>query len=207
MTLMTLRQALELLEREHLITRRHGLGHVRRRALHRLRHPPAPPVRRRSLGARASTSPRGCWAARFAAADRRVAGGAAVCRPRRARARARAAAAGRRPSDEPAALVPRRRRIGEEVVRADLAPTPLRQVARVQARRRRHARAARRVSAVRLGRREARELGCRAGAPAFESERVSYDAGGAAGRLRPRLHPGRPLPDHPRTPLRRSVTS
>jgi DNA-binding GntR family transcriptional regulator len=31
---------------------------------------------------------------------------------------------------------------------------------------------------VRLGRREARELGCRAGEPAFESERVSYDAAG-----------------------------
>jgi DNA-binding GntR family transcriptional regulator len=35
------------------------------------------------------------------------------------------------------------------------------------------------VSAVRLGRREARELGCRAGEPAFESERISHDAGGA----------------------------
>src|SRR5438093_1567399 len=35
------------------------------------------------------------------------------------------------------------------------------------------------VSAVRLGRREAGELGCPAGAPAFESERVSYDAAGA----------------------------
>src|SRR5205814_8399130 len=35
------------------------------------------------------------------------------------------------------------------------------------------------VSAARLGRREARELGCRAGVPAFESERVSFDAGGA----------------------------
>jgi DNA-binding GntR family transcriptional regulator len=35
------------------------------------------------------------------------------------------------------------------------------------------------VSAVRLGRREARELGCRAGLPGFESERVSFDATGA----------------------------
>jgi DNA-binding GntR family transcriptional regulator len=30
------------------------------------------------------------------------------------------------------------------------------------------------VSAIRLGRREARELRCRAGVPAFESERISY---------------------------------
>jgi len=41
------------------------------------------------------------------------------------------------------------------------------------------ARARETVSAVRLGRREARELGCPTGAPAFESERVSYDAAGA----------------------------
>jgi len=32
---------------------------------------------------------------------------------------------------------------------------------------------------VRLERSEARELSCRTGAPAFESERVSYAAGGA----------------------------
>jgi GntR family transcriptional regulator len=69
-------------------------------------------------------------------------------------------------------------RIGDDVVRADLAHTPLH-----------HAlehklgivieRARETVSAVRLARREARELGCPAGAPAFESERVSYDAAGA----------------------------
>jgi DNA-binding GntR family transcriptional regulator len=34
------------------------------------------------------------------------------------------------------------------------------------------------VSAVRLGGREARQLGCASGAPAFESERVSFDAAG-----------------------------
>src|SRR2546427_413753 len=37
----------------------------------------------------------------------------------------------------------------------------------------------RRFAAVRLGRREARDLGCRAGEAAFESERISHDAGGA----------------------------
>ena len=68
-------------------------------------------------------------------------------------------------------------RIGEEVVRADLGLTPLRQVLEhklgIAVRGARET-----VSAVRLGRREARELGCRAGAPAFESERLSYGAGG-----------------------------
>ena len=34
------------------------------------------------------------------------------------------------------------------------------------------------VSAVRLGGREARALACAPGAPAFESERVSFDAAG-----------------------------
>jgi GntR family transcriptional regulator len=68
--------------------------------------------------------------------------------------------------------------LGDEVIRADLALTPLHQVLEfklgVVV-----TRASETVSAVRLGRREARELGCRAGEPAFESERVSYDAGGA----------------------------
>src|SRR5205823_5580347 len=68
--------------------------------------------------------------------------------------------------------------IGDEVARADLAFTPLRQVLE-------HKlgivieRARETVSAVRLARREARELRCSAGAPAFESERVSCDAAGA----------------------------
>jgi GntR family transcriptional regulator len=68
--------------------------------------------------------------------------------------------------------------LGDEVIRADLALTPLHQVLEfklgVVI-----TRASETVSAVRLGRREARDLGCRAGEPAFESERVSYDAGGA----------------------------
>jgi GntR family transcriptional regulator len=67
--------------------------------------------------------------------------------------------------------------LGDEVIRADLALTPLHQVLEfklgVVI-----TRASETVSAVRLGRREARDLGCRAGEPAFESERVSYDTGG-----------------------------
>jgi GntR family transcriptional regulator len=68
--------------------------------------------------------------------------------------------------------------LGEPVLEADLAVTPLIQVLEfklgVTIERARET-----VSAVRLGRREARELGCLAGVPAFESERVSYDAAGA----------------------------
>src|SRR5256885_617472 len=68
-------------------------------------------------------------------------------------------------------------RIGEEVLAADLSATPLSQVLEfklgIVVTRAREA-----VSAVRLGRREARELGCPTGAPAFESERVSFDAAG-----------------------------
>jgi DNA-binding GntR family transcriptional regulator len=64
------------------------------------------------------------------------------------------------------------------VLKADLGTTPLRQVLEFKLGIT-IARARESVSAVRLGRREARELGCRAGVPAFESERVSFDAGGA----------------------------
>jgi GntR family transcriptional regulator len=68
-------------------------------------------------------------------------------------------------------------RLGEEVLAADLGATPLSQVLEfklgVVVTRAREA-----VSAVRLGGREARELGCPVGAPAFESERVSFDAAG-----------------------------
>jgi GntR family transcriptional regulator len=68
-------------------------------------------------------------------------------------------------------------RLGEEVLRADLDVTPLSQVLEfklgilIE-------RAQETVSAVRLGRREARALGCRTGAPAFESERVSFAGSG-----------------------------
>jgi GntR family transcriptional regulator len=41
-------------------------------------------------------------------------------------------------------------------------------------------RASESVSAVRLGQREARTLGCPSGVPAFESERVSYATDGKA---------------------------
>src|SRR5712692_8080519 len=135
-TLMTLRQALELLE--HVATRFLG--------------------------------------ARFAAPDRRVA--EALRLP--ARARVFVLERLRLVDDHPMSLqrsfLPPL--IGDEVVRADLARTPLHQVLEfklgVVI-----VRAHETVSAVRLGRREARDLGCRAGEAAFESERISHDAGGA----------------------------
>src|SRR3989454_2076797 len=174
-TLMTLRQALELLEREHLITRRHGLGTF----------VAAPSIdydilqlRRfagdlTARGAHVATRLRGTP---FAVADRRV----AEARKLPARGRVLVLERLRLVDDHPMSLqrsflpLP----LGDEVVRADLASTPLHQVLEfklgVVITRARET-----VSAVRLGRREARELGCRAGEPAFESERISYDAGGA----------------------------
>jgi len=63
--------------------------------------------------------------------------------------------------------------IGEDVLKSDLTTTPLRQVLELKLGLP-ITRARETVAAVRLGPREARELGCAAGVPAFESERVSY---------------------------------
>jgi GntR family transcriptional regulator len=174
-TLLTLRQALELLEREHLITRRHGLGTF----------VAAPSIdydilqlRRFAgdLSAKGEHVATRLLGTRFAVADPRVAD--ALRLP--ARPRVLVLERLRLVDDHPMSLqrsfLPPP--IGDEVVRADLALTPLHQVLEfklgVVV-----TRASETVSAVRLGRREARELGCPAGAPAFESERISYDAGGA----------------------------
>ena len=174
-TLMTLRQALELLEREHLITRRHGLGTF----------VAAPSIDydilqlRRfagNLSAKGEHVATRFLGARFAAPDRRVA--EALRLP--ARARVFVLERLRLVDDHPMSLqrsfLPPL--IGDEVVRADLARTPLHQVLEfklgVVI-----VRAHETVSAVRLGRREARDLRCRAGEAAFESERISHDAGGA----------------------------
>ncbi|PYN74505.1 MAG: transcriptional regulator [Candidatus Rokuibacteriota bacterium] len=174
-TLMTLRQALELLEREHLITRRHGLGtfvaapSIDYDILQLRRFAGDLTAKGEHVATRLLGTP-------FAVADRRVA--EALKLP--ARGRVLVLERLRLVDDHPMSLqrsflpLP----LGDEVVRADLASTPLHQVLEfklgVVITRARET-----VSAVRLGRREARELGCRAGEPAFESERISYDAGGA----------------------------
>jgi len=174
-TLMTLRQALELLEREHLITRRHGLGTF----------VAAPSVdydilqlRRFAgdLSAKGEHVATRLLGTRFAAADRRVAEALRLAGRPRVFVLDRLRLVDEHPMSLQRSFLPSP--LGDEVIRADLALTPLHQVLEfklgVVVRR-----ASETVSAVRLGRREARDLGCRAGVPAFESERVSYDAGGA----------------------------
>src|SRR5207247_628503 len=174
-TLMTLRQALELLERDHLITRRHELGTF----------VAAPSIdydilqlRRFAgdLSAKGEHVATRLLGTRFATADRRVAVALRLSPNARVLGLERLRLVDGHPMSLQRSFLPSP--IGDEVVRADLALTPLHQVLEfklgvVIT----HARET--VSAVRLGRREARDLGCRAGEPAFESERVSFNATGA----------------------------
>src|SRR5437870_7400666 len=174
-TLMTLRQALELLEREHLITRRHGLGTF----------VAAPSIdydilqlRRFAgdLSAKGEHVATRLLGTRFAAPDRRVAEALRLSGRPRVLVLERLRLVDAHPMSLQRSFLPAP--LGDEVVRADLALTPLHQVLEfklgVVI-----TRASETVSAVRLGRREARDLGWRTGEIAFESERVSYDAGGA----------------------------
>ncbi len=173
-TLMTLRQALEVLERDHLIVRRHGLGtfvatpsidydilQLRRFAGDLLAQ--GEHVTTRLLGSR------------FVAADRRAAAALELAPGGRVLQLDRLRLVDGHPMSLQRTFLPGP--IGDEVVKADLATTPLRQALEfklglvIE-------RARETVAAVRLGRREARELGCRPGAPAFQSERVSRGAGG-----------------------------
>jgi GntR family transcriptional regulator len=173
-TLMTLRQALELLERDHLITRQHGLGtfvaapsidydilQLRRLAGDLL-----------ALGERVTTR---LLATPFVPADRRVALALGLGRRARVLELDRLRLVAGHPMSLQRTFLPGP--IGEEIMKADLATTPLRQALEFKlglAVERAHET----VAAVRLGRREARELGCRPGVPAFESERVTYTGAG-----------------------------
>ena len=169
-TLMTLRQALEVLERENLIVRRHGLGTF----------VAAPSIdydilqlRRFAgdLSAQGEDVATRVLGARFVIADRRAGAALGLAAPARVWQLERLRLVDGHPMSLQRSFLPAR--IGEEVVRADLATTPLRQVLEFKLGIT-ITRARETVSAVRLGRPEARELGCRAGVPAFESERVSY---------------------------------
>ena len=174
-TLMTLRQALEVLEREKLIERRHGLGTF----------VAAPSIdydilqlRRFAgdLSAKGEHVATRLLGTRFARPDHHVADALGLGPRGRVLVVERLRSVDGHPMSLQRSFLPLH--IGDEVVRADLALTPLHHVLEhklgivIES-------ARETVSAVRLGRREAGELGCRAGAPAFESERVSYDAAGA----------------------------
>jgi GntR family transcriptional regulator len=174
-TLMTLRQALEVLEREKLIDRRHGLGTF----------VAAPSIdydilalRRfagelTALGEDVTTR---ILSNLFGVADRRVAAALGLGARARIVAVERLRLVGGHPMSLQRSFLPPA--IGEDVLKSDLTATPLRQILE-------HklglpiTRARETVAAVRLGPREARELGCAAGVPAFESERVSYSGGRA----------------------------
>ena len=174
-TLMTLRQALEVLERDGLIRRRHGLGTF----------VAAPSV---DYDIRKLSSLAGDLSAQgeyidtrvlrsvFGPADRRAAHELGVRWGQRIFVLERLRLVGGHPLSFEASHL--RAELGEEAVKADLRVTPLGQVLAfklgvdiVAARET--------VSAVSLPARPARELACRPGSPAFRSDRLSRSADGA----------------------------
>ncbi|MBI2555156.1 MAG: GntR family transcriptional regulator [Candidatus Rokubacteria bacterium] len=174
-TLMTLRQALELLERDGLSARRHGLGtfvaspsidydilHLRTFA--------------GDLSAKGEAVETRFLASEFRQPDRRVVQGLRLAPGAAVFVLDRLRLVKGHPMSYQRSFLPAG--IGEEVAKADLATTPLRNVLRyklgIEVTRARET-----IFAVTLRSREARELGCRAGAPAFRSERISWAADGA----------------------------
>jgi len=175
-TLMTLRHALEVLERDGLISRRHGLGTF-----------VAPPsvdydiLQFRTLAGDLTAVGEDVATrflrARFARADRRTARELGAAPGARVFVLERLRLVDGRPLSFQSSHLPAA--IGEEVAKADLRRTPLRQVLgfklgiEIAA-------ARETVSAETLPARAARALGCRPGAACFRSDRVSTDAGGRA---------------------------
>ena len=173
-TLMTLRQALGLLERDGLIVRRHGLGTFVASAPvdYDILHLQTLAGDLSAKGAHVSTR---FLRAHFTLADRWAAEELELCRGARAFVLERLRLVGGRPMSFQASYLPAS--VGEEVTKIDLALVPLRQALlfklgiEITA-------ARETVAAVRLESRAARELGCRLGIPAFRSDRVSVGPGG-----------------------------
>jgi GntR family transcriptional regulator len=173
-TLMTLRQALDLLERDGLIARRHGLGtFVARPAIdYDILQLRALAGDLSALGEDVATR---FLRSHFTAADRHVAERLAL--PERAPVFVleRLRLVDGEPVSFQASYLPAA--LGAEVSRADLAVTPLRHVLTfklgIEITEARET-----VSAVPLDRRAAGELGCRPGTAAFRSDRVSVGPDG-----------------------------
>jgi GntR family transcriptional regulator len=175
-TLMTLRHALELLERDGLITRRHGLGTF----------VAAPPIdydilRLRALAGDLSAQGEDVatrfLGSHFGRPDHQVARALGLQRDDRVFALERLRLVDGRPMSLQISFLPAG--VGQEVAKADLSITSLREVLTfklgIDITSARES-----VSAVGLDAHAARELGCRRGAAAFRSDRVSLDAAGTA---------------------------
>ena len=173
-TLMTLRQALDLLERDGLIARRHGLGtFVARPSIdYDILQLRALAGDLSALGEDVATR---FLRSRFEPADRRVAEALGLDEDAEVFVLERLRLVDGRPVSFQASYLPAA--LGAEVSRADLAVTPLRQVLTFKLGIEITA-ARETVSAVPLDRRAARELGCRPGIAAFRSDRVSVGAAG-----------------------------
>jgi GntR family transcriptional regulator len=174
-TLMTLRQALELLERDGLITRRHGSGTfvsspILDYDILQLR------TFAGDLSAKGERVATRFLGSHFDAADRWVSRELGLGKRARVFVLERLRLVDGRPMSYQVSYLPAA--IGEEVAKVDLAVTPLRQALSTKLGIE-IAAARETVSAVHLEAGAARELGCRPGIAAFRSDRVSIGPEGA----------------------------